>query len=142
MKLTPLILLLLTYSPPVDTSVSYQPNEPRRSSLTLALSKVAVLPFALLLQRFPIAKALSLIIFLWGVTVILTVVVKDYKGLIVQRVFLGLLESCVSPGFVLVTGMWYKKVSCDIPPERVQASDRRSEARGYEASEVVEGGGG
>lgn len=88
-------------------------GEPRRSSFpqaNLGSLTVAVLPFAILLQRFPIAKALSLIIFLWGVTVILTVVVKDYKGLIVQRVFLGLLESCVSPGFVLVTGMWYKKV--------------------------------
>jgi hypothetical protein len=30
--------------------------------------------------------------FLWGVVVILTVVIESYQGLVVQRVFLGLLE--------------------------------------------------
>ncbi|GAA5955885.1 hypothetical protein JCM3765_000028 [Sporobolomyces pararoseus] len=70
---------------------------------------VAVLPFALLLQRLPLAKTLSACIFFWGVTVILTVVVKSYQGLIIQRVFLGILESSVSPGFVMLTTLWYRK---------------------------------
>ncbi|GAA5832926.1 hypothetical protein JCM3766R1_000359 [Sporobolomyces carnicolor] len=70
---------------------------------------VAVLPFALLLQRLPLAKTLSACIFFWGVTVILTVVVKSYEGLVVQRVFLGVLESSVSPGFVMMTTQWYRK---------------------------------
>ncbi|KAM0790032.1 hypothetical protein ACM66B_005361 [Microbotryomycetes sp. NB124-2] len=69
----------------------------------------AVLPVALVLQRLPIAKTLSLLIFLWGVCTILTVFVKSYEGLVVQRVFLGLLESSVSPGFVIITGQWYTK---------------------------------
>ncbi|GAA5953621.1 hypothetical protein JCM21900_003365 [Sporobolomyces salmonicolor] len=70
---------------------------------------VAVLPFSLLLQRAPLAKTLAACIFLWGVTVILTVVVTSYEGLVVQRVFLGVLESSVSPGFVMITTQWYKK---------------------------------
>lgn len=70
---------------------------------------VAVLPFALLLQRVPISKTLSACIFLWGVVVILTVVIESYQGLVVQRVFLGLLESSVSPGFVMITTQWYKR---------------------------------
>ncbi|GAA6015957.1 hypothetical protein JCM11491_007125 [Sporobolomyces phaffii] len=70
---------------------------------------IAVLPFALLLQRLPLAKTLSACIFFWGVTVILTVVVKSYEGLVVQRVFLGVLESSVSPGFVMITTQWYRK---------------------------------
>ncbi|SDA01481.1 BZ3500_MvSof-1268-A1-R1_Chr10-1g02709 [Microbotryum saponariae] len=93
---------------------------------------VAVVPFALLLQRFPTAKVLSLCMcvtivvivlvhahepsatsathsFLWGVVCVLTVVVKSYEGLVVQRVVLGALESSVSPGFVLITGQWYRK---------------------------------
>ncbi|SGY18993.1 BQ5605_C014g07531 [Microbotryum silenes-dioicae] len=93
---------------------------------------VAVVPFALLLQRFPTAKILSLCMcvtivvivlvhahepsatpatqsFLWGVVCILTVVVKSYEGLVAQRVVLGALESSVSPGFVLMTGQWYRK---------------------------------
>ncbi|KPV72311.1 uncharacterized protein RHOBADRAFT_18147 [Rhodotorula graminis WP1] len=70
---------------------------------------IAVLPFALLLQRFPLAKTLSICIFLWGVTALLTIVCTSYEGLVVQRVFLGVLESSISPGFVLITSQWYKK---------------------------------
>jgi len=53
---------------------------------------VSVLPLALILQRLPIVKTLAGFIFIWGVVCLLTVVVKDYKGLVVQRVFLGLTE--------------------------------------------------
>lgn len=53
---------------------------------------VSVLPIALILQRLPIVKTLAAFIFVWGVVCLLTVVVKDYKGLVVQRVFLGLTE--------------------------------------------------
>ncbi|KAL0570910.1 hypothetical protein V5O48_011050 [Marasmius crinis-equi] len=70
---------------------------------------VAVLPIALLLQRLPLVKTLSALIFIWGVICILTVVVTSYPGLVVQRVFLGIAESSVSPGFVLITSMWYTK---------------------------------
>ncbi|BGP17937.1 hypothetical protein JCM10213_003945 [Rhodosporidiobolus nylandii] len=68
-----------------------------------------VLPFAILLQRVPLVKTLSLLILLWGLTAILTVVCHSYEGIVVQRVFLGILESSVSPGFVMITNMWYKK---------------------------------
>lgn len=50
------------------------------------------MPIALLLQRLPLIKTLSIFVFIWGVVCILTVVVTSYKGLIVQRVFLGLME--------------------------------------------------
>ncbi|KAG7095233.1 hypothetical protein E1B28_006007 [Marasmius oreades] len=46
---------------------------------------------------------------IWGVVCILTVVVTSYRGLVVQRVFLGIVESSVSPGFVLITSLWYTK---------------------------------
>ncbi|KAK4330274.1 Major facilitator superfamily domain-containing protein [Rhodotorula toruloides] len=69
----------------------------------------AVLPAALLLKRVNAVKTLGLLVLLWGVVVCLTVVCTSYQGLIVQRVFLGVLESSVSPGFVLLTTMWYKR---------------------------------
>ncbi|ESK87984.1 mfs [Moniliophthora roreri MCA 2997] len=53
---------------------------------------VAVLPIALVLQRLPLIKTLSTMIFIWGL-----------------RVFLGIVESSVSPGFVLITSLWYTK---------------------------------
>jgi hypothetical protein len=39
---------------------------------------------------------------LWGLTLILTVVCKDYRGVYAQRFFLGMLESGVSPMFMLI----------------------------------------
>lgn len=62
---------------------------------------IGVLPIALVLQRFPLAKALSMLIFIWGVIVILTVTVTNFHGAVAQRFFLGIVESAVSPGFVL-----------------------------------------
>ncbi|KAF8990131.1 MFS general substrate transporter [Hymenopellis radicata] len=70
---------------------------------------VGVLPIALLLQRLPLVKALSAFIFVWGVVCMLTVVVTGYAGLVVQRIFLGIVESSVSPGFVAITALWYTK---------------------------------
>lgn len=68
-----------------------------------------MLPLSVIIQRFPLAKAVALLTFIWGVVVILTVVVQDHKGLIVQRVALGVAEAPLAPAFVIITGMWYKK---------------------------------
>ncbi len=90
---------------------------------------VSVLPISLLLSRFPLIRSLALCVFVWGIVCILTVVVTNYPGLVVQRVALGLVEvsdsllhsrplsltcwhlsqAAVSPGFVLLTSLWYKK---------------------------------
>ncbi|EKM54882.1 uncharacterized protein PHACADRAFT_96377 [Phanerochaete carnosa HHB-10118-sp] len=70
---------------------------------------VGVLPIALVLQRLPVAKALSLLIFIWGVIVMLTVTISSFQGAVALRFFLGLVESAVSPGFVLLSSMWYTK---------------------------------
>ncbi|EIN12276.1 MFS general substrate transporter [Punctularia strigosozonata HHB-11173 SS5] len=98
----------LTTPVPGTTKVSTQ----RYSNATAAFYwgyMVGVLPMSLLLQRFPVAKTLGLLIFLWGVVVMLTVLVSSYPGAVAIRFFLGVIESSVSPGFVLVTSMWYTK---------------------------------
>lgn len=69
----------------------------------------AVIPMALMAQRFKIAYFLGTCIFIWGVIVLLTPAITTWQGLCVQRVFLGVVESSVSPGFVLVTRQWYTK---------------------------------
>ena len=69
---------------------------------------VAVLPFALLFARLPLAKTAGIIVLIWGVVCILTVVCDNYPGFVVQRIFLGLMESAVSPAFVAITALWYK----------------------------------
>ncbi|WVW85618.1 hypothetical protein I302_107656 [Kwoniella bestiolae CBS 10118] len=69
---------------------------------------VAVLPMGLIFTRFPLAKTASLFVLIWGIICILTVVVHSYHGFVVQRVFLGLAESAVSPAFVAITALWWK----------------------------------
>ncbi|KAB8257359.1 major facilitator superfamily domain-containing protein [Aspergillus pseudonomiae] len=64
-------------------------------------------PISLGFVKFPLGKYLSLLIFLWGVVLTFHALAKDYAGLMVLRTFLGVFESAISPGFSLITGMWY-----------------------------------
>lgn len=62
-----------------------------------------------LAQRLPIERIASLIVTLWGVCLILSTICINYQGFFAQRFFLGFLESGISPMFMLIVGMWYKK---------------------------------
>lgn len=62
-----------------------------------------------LAQRFPTERVASIIVSIWGVCLILTVVCRDHKDLYAQRFFLGLLESGISPMFMVIVGSFYKK---------------------------------
>ncbi|KAL4735707.1 major facilitator superfamily domain-containing protein [Aspergillus similis] len=57
--------------------------------------------------RFPLGRYLSVLIFLWGVILTLHACAESYAGLMVLRTLLGIFESAISPGFSLITGMWY-----------------------------------
>ncbi|OOQ88493.1 putative allantoate permease [Penicillium brasilianum] len=70
---------------------------------------VGAYPAMTLAQRFPIERIASMIITLWGICLILTPVCSNYRALYAQRFFLGMLESGISPMFMLVVGGWYKK---------------------------------
>ncbi|BGO91878.1 hypothetical protein NBRC10512v2_004144 [Rhodotorula toruloides] len=61
------------------------------------------------LQRLPLAKWTSINVILWGAVLACTAATKDFSGLMAVRFFLGLLESCVTPAFSLITSQWYKK---------------------------------
>lgn len=66
-------------------------------------------PAIILAQRFPVERVASLVVLLWGVCLLSTVACKDYKGIYVQRFFLGFLESGISPIFMMMVGQFYKK---------------------------------
>ncbi|OLN85849.1 putative transporter C460.05-like protein 5 [Colletotrichum chlorophyti] len=70
---------------------------------------VGAYPAVILAQRFPIERVASGIVTSWGLCLIFTTFCKDYRGLYAQRFCLGLLESGISPMFVLIVGSWYKK---------------------------------
>ncbi|KAF5260504.1 hypothetical protein FOXYS1_8837 [Fusarium oxysporum] len=70
---------------------------------------IGAYPAMMLAQRYPIERVASGIVTIWGICLILTVVCKDYKTLYTQRFFLGLLESGISPMFMMIVGSFYKK---------------------------------
>lgn len=66
-------------------------------------------PAIVLAQRFPIERVIFGIVFLWGACLMCTAGCFNYQSLYAQRFFLGMLESGVSPAWMLVVGGWYKK---------------------------------
>ena len=65
-------------------------------------------PMSLALQRFPVAKFVTINVILWGVIICLHAVPSNYAGFISLRTILGILESSVTPAMVIITGQWYK----------------------------------
>ncbi|KAJ4303725.1 hypothetical protein N0V90_002626 [Kalmusia sp. IMI 367209] len=64
-------------------------------------------PSGYLLQRLPIAKFLGFATLGWGIILMTTPACHNFAGIATNRFFLGLLESTVNPGFVLIMSMWY-----------------------------------
>lgn len=64
-------------------------------------------PVSLLAQRFPIRIVCVVICIVWSVIILCTPACTSYAGILVNRFFLGLVESGVSPIFMLVVGLWY-----------------------------------
>ena len=65
-------------------------------------------PVSLLLQRFPVSKTVSTFIILWGFIMCMHSV-PEYPGFIALRTILGMLESSITPAFVILTSQWYKR---------------------------------
>ncbi|KAF9490985.1 MFS general substrate transporter [Pleurotus eryngii] len=71
------------------------------------------------LVKFPIVKYLlltclfgilvSIHVFMWGVMVASTAGAHNFAGLITARFFLGIFEATVSPCFITVTQMWWRR---------------------------------
>lgn len=66
-------------------------------------------PAGHLLQKLPIAKLMSGMIFCWGCILIGTAFVTSFPVFIVLRVLLGALEAPIIPGNYLMLSMWYTR---------------------------------
>lgn len=66
-------------------------------------------PMNLALQRFPVGKWMSLCIFVWSIALLCHAACKDFAGLFVCRFFLGMCEGAITPGFLIVTSMFYTR---------------------------------
>lgn len=68
---------------------------------------VAQFPMGWLMQRFPLGRALSVSVIIWGAMVMLLGACNHYWDLSLVRVLLGWFESVVTPGFAVLTSSWY-----------------------------------
>ncbi|KAH8647818.1 major facilitator superfamily transporter allantoate, partial [Xylariales sp. PMI_506] len=72
---------------------------------------VAQYPANVLMQKFPTGKFIAINFTLWGMCVVLTATgaCTSFGSLAACRFLLGVFESCLNPGFVLITSSWWKR---------------------------------
>lgn len=66
-------------------------------------------PQNLALQYLPVGKWMSFNIFVWAVALLCHAAATNFAGLFACRVFLGICEGAITPGFLLVTAMFYTR---------------------------------
>ncbi|KAK2732926.1 hypothetical protein FQN55_003846 [Onygenales sp. PD_40] len=66
-------------------------------------------PAIYMAQRWPLERVASGLVFVWGVCLLSCIACTDWKGLYVQRFFLGFLESGISPMCMLLVSSFYSK---------------------------------
>ncbi|EGN95575.1 hypothetical protein SERLA73DRAFT_186666 [Serpula lacrymans var. lacrymans S7.3] len=66
-------------------------------------------PQNLALQRFPVGKWMSINIFLWAVILLCHAACTSFGGLFAVRFLLGVCEGAITPGFMIVTSMFYTR---------------------------------
>ncbi|KAF8268361.1 MFS general substrate transporter [Lactarius quietus] len=66
-------------------------------------------PQNLALQRFPVGKWMSLNIFVWAVALCCHAACKNFTGLFVVRLILGMCEGSITAGFMIVSSMFYTR---------------------------------
>uniref|UniRef100_A0A0B7KN60 Major facilitator superfamily (MFS) profile domain-containing protein n=2 Tax=Bionectria ochroleuca TaxID=29856 RepID=A0A0B7KN60_BIOOC len=70
---------------------------------------VACYPLAFLMVKLPLGKVLAATMVGWAIVLLCTAALQNAAGLLAVRFFLGATESAISPGFNMVTAMWYKR---------------------------------
>ena len=70
---------------------------------------VGTYPMMYLSQRYPTSRVLSLATFFWGVVVLSTAGCHNYAGIMLNRFFLGFLESTVAPAFTVLVTFWWTR---------------------------------
>lgn len=70
---------------------------------------IGAYPSNLALQHFPIAKMVGSIMFVWGALCMLQASAFNLSGFFAIRFFLGLVEACISPAWVLLTSMLWTR---------------------------------
>ncbi|KAJ5698514.1 hypothetical protein N7462_000519 [Penicillium macrosclerotiorum] len=65
-------------------------------------------PASLLMIKFPLGKYLAVNFILWAIVLACHAATTNFAGLMVTRFILGCTEASLSPGFTLITSLWYR----------------------------------
>ncbi|KAJ5379214.1 hypothetical protein N7509_012333 [Penicillium cosmopolitanum] len=65
-------------------------------------------PASLLMVKFPLGKYLAVNFILWAIVLACHAATTNFATLMVARFFLGCTEASLSPGFTLITSLWYR----------------------------------
>ncbi|SCU92719.1 LAFA_0F12420g1_1 [Lachancea sp. 'fantastica'] len=94
----------------IQKDLNFAPNEFAWLGTAFYLAYLgAEFPMSQLLQRFSFVKTMSACIVIWGIVLCSHAGAKNGAGIITARVFLGIFESSITPGFVILTSQWYRK---------------------------------
>ncbi|CZT05389.1 related to allantoate permease [Rhynchosporium agropyri] len=69
-------------------------------------------PSNMVLKRWRASMWFPIMMLAWGITMTLTGLVKDFKGLVIARVFLGVAEAGLFPGVNYYITLWYCRREC------------------------------
>ncbi|KAH9974774.1 major facilitator superfamily domain-containing protein [Lactifluus volemus] len=94
----------MTY-PPVETACRYN----WLGTIFYLSYLVFEFPQNLALQRFPVGKWMSLNILIWAVALCSHAACKNFAGLFVVRLILGMCEGSITAGFMIVSLMFYTR---------------------------------
>lgn len=61
------------------------------------------------LQRYPIGRLTGAMIFVWAGVCMLQAAVFNFSGFFAVRFFLGMVEGCIAPAFVMLTSMLWTR---------------------------------
>ncbi|PVH82427.1 MFS general substrate transporter [Cadophora sp. DSE1049] len=70
---------------------------------------IGAYPSNLALQRLPIGKMIGTMLFIWGSICMLQAAVFNFSGFFAIRFFLGFVEACISPAWILLTSMLWTR---------------------------------
>lgn len=71
---------------------------------------IGAYPSNLALQRFPIGKFVGFMVFMWGAICMLQAAVFNFSAFFAVRFFLGAVEACVSPAWLLLSAtLWTRE---------------------------------
>lgn len=66
-------------------------------------------PFIYLMSRLPLARFVGSTIIIWGIICMCLAAPNNFAGFAAVRSLLGFAEGAVSPAFITITSIWYKK---------------------------------